>query len=98
MAFLYITQGRTTSNTGAQALVGPILGQQKIPIGGSATPSDPFHGGARLVRIHVDGDGACSIAVGPNAIATTNDMRLAPNQTEYFGVNEGDVISVIANN
>ena len=97
MAFLYITVGRATSNTGAQALVGPILGQQKIAITGAATPSSAFHGSARLVRVHVDGDGACSIAVGPGAVATTDDMRLAPNQTEYFGINDGDVISVIAN-
>ena len=47
------------------------------------------------VRVHADA--ICSIKFGSAPVATTANMRLAANQTEYFQVSPGDKVSVITN-
>ena len=81
----------------------PADRQQIVPIGDTSSQSAPFGAGApgvagmmhMMIRVHCDV--ACSISVGPNPTATHADVRLAPNQTEYFGVQVGQRIAVIAN-
>ena len=77
--------------------------QQVLSIGDASVQSAPFGTGApvaagqthMMIRVHCDV--ACSVSVGANPTATHADARLAPNQTEYFGVQVGQRIAVIAN-
>ena len=74
----------------------PSLSQPVISITGSSTPSQPFNTQTIMIRIHCDA--ICSVKVGGRTpVATTTSMRLAANQTEYFSVQEGDALAVIAN-
>jgi hypothetical protein len=73
----------------------PSSSQPVIPISGSPTLSNAFALTTILIRVH--SDAICSIAIGGSPVATTSNMRLAANQTEYFGVKLGDYLSVIAN-
>lgn len=74
----------------------PSTTQPVIVIGASSTPSQPFGQQTILIRVHCDS--ICSIKVGGlNPVATTQSMRLAANQTEYFSVQQGDALAVIAN-
>jgi hypothetical protein len=51
-----------------------------------------FNAQTKYIRIHCDA--ACSIRV--NATATTSYMRIPLDGIEYFGVQGGDVLSIIA--
>ena len=73
----------------------PPVTEQTVSIGGGSTASNPFNGSTHFVRLHCDT--ICSVAFGPNPTATTINKRLATNQTEYFSVNPGDSVAVIAN-
>jgi hypothetical protein len=74
----------------------PSVTQTPIAIGGSSTPSQPFK--LQTILIRVNCDAVCSIKVGGTSpVATTNSMRLAKDQTEYFSVKQGDSLAVIAN-
>ena len=74
----------------------PSLSQPVISIGGSSTPSQPFARDTILIRVHTDA--ICSVKVGGlTPVATTGSMRLAANQTEYFGVKQGEYLAVITN-
>lgn len=73
----------------------PPLAEQTVTIG-SETDSAAFGGGTKLIRVHTDA--ICSIAVGSgNPAATTSNMRLPADHTEYFAVSPGDKLSVISN-
>jgi|SRR6185312_9869663 len=108
MANLYVTEYQGIGQVGAgidgssfrvpcQAPLGDGTQiTQKILISGSSTQSAAFNRNTRLIRVHTDG--ICSIFVGgANPQATVGTDRLAANQTEYFAVNPGDKIAVIAN-
>lgn len=74
----------------------PSYSQPVINITGSSTPSQKFQLTTILIRVHCDA--TCSIKVGGiNPTATTQSMRLAANQTEYFSVYQGEQLAVIAN-
>jgi hypothetical protein len=77
----------------------PPIEEQVVAISGTANPSKPVSGGTNLIRVNTDT--TCSIAIsGPNnpaAVATTANARLPANQTEYFSVAPGSIVSVIAN-
>lgn len=50
----------------------------------------------KMIRVHTDA--VCSILVSTaGTAASTSNKRLAANQTEYFGVNAGQKLAVIAN-
>jgi hypothetical protein len=72
----------------------PPLVEQKLTIG-AETDSAVFNPETTVIRVHVDA--ICSIAFGAAPTASTSTMRLAANQTEYFGVRSGDKLSVITN-
>lgn len=107
MSNLYVTEysglGYVASGTDgmsykvtAQAPLGPPNAEQKLGISGSSAASAAFNQYTRLIRVHTDV--VCSIYVGGTSpSATTSSGRMAANQTEYFSVNPGDAIAVIAN-
>lgn len=70
-----------------------IVNAQKLT---PPTNSAPFNAATRFVRLHTDA--ICSVLFSTaGTAATTSNSRLAQNQTEYFAVNAGDVVSVIVN-
>lgn len=72
----------------------PALATQTVAIGTVAS-SNAFNAATRVVRVHADA--ICSIKFGADPMATTADARMAAGQTEYFGVNPSDKVSVVSN-
>lgn len=102
MPSLYIAEYEQIVDTTVGKAIAPQAPphqEQKLSIAVGATPSAPFHPRTRFVRLNTDA--ACSIAfaaVGAaDPVATIANQRLAPNQTEYFGVFAGTKMSVISN-
>lgn len=108
MATLYITEYQTAASDQGRALPlghGYPLANQIVGITGSPQQSAPFTSRTHFIRLH--SDSICSILVGTqvgvgppaaqNPQATTQDGRMAANQTEYMGVDPGMLISVIQN-
>jgi hypothetical protein len=63
----------------------PPLAEQTVAIGGASAPTtNAFNAKTRMVRLHTDA--ICSVAFGTAPTATSANMRLAANQTEYVGV------------
>jgi hypothetical protein len=98
MTKLFITEFQQMPNEQAingmpQVVRLPDAGTQVINLGAS-TQSAAIKYGTHLVRLH--SIGACHVKVGDDPTATTNDMRLAIGQTEYFAVQAGQKIAVIA--
>jgi hypothetical protein len=101
MATLYISEhaslAQDTTAGNAQIVKQPALTTQTVVIqSGTPLQSAAFGAATRIVRVAVDVV-AC-VLVGPvnNTHATTSSPRMAANQTEYFAVNPGDQLSVIA--
>lgn len=99
MTKLYVTEFSTVAVTPVDGRLMPVgqkpgVANQAITVTGSSQQSALFNAEARLVRLHAQV--ACHIAVGSNPTATTNSMRLAEGQTEYFGVVPGHRLAVIA--
>jgi hypothetical protein len=80
---------------GSQAPPEPALAEQTVAIGAGSAQSQPFGGGTKMIRVNVDA--ACSIAIGPDPTAVTTAKRLSANQTEFFIVQPGHRLAVIAN-
>lgn len=98
MAKLYITEFTSAANHGdigglvpmAQL---PLVKTQVVTISGASAQSVEISQSTRFVRIH--SDTICHVLAGDNPTATTDDMRLASDQTEYFGIRSGQKIAVI---
>jgi len=98
MATLYIAEFRGISPagpSGAQIAKAPPVVEQQVAIGGSHAESAAFNNATTVIRVHTDA--ICSILIGTTPVAAATNARLAADQTEYFGVNPGDKISVISN-
>lgn len=96
MATLYVSEFGDLAIGRAQAMTLPPLRTQTVAISGtSAATALAFTENTRMVRVHTDV--ICSLAVGTAPTATTSDLRLAADQTEYFGVKPGEKIAVITN-
>lgn len=91
MATLYLTEYQGSAFNAAQE---PEIVTQTKAIG-TAIQTNAFNKNTYLIRVHVDA--ICSILVGTNPTATTSSKRMAANQTEYFAVKPGQILSVIAN-
>ncbi len=100
MAKLYITEytDQVRDLNGQVVPVGDepgIVTQSPVSIAGSAAVSAAFNAKTRFVRLHTDA--ICSVAFGASPTATTNDKRMAADQTEYFGVQPGQKVAVTPN-
>ena len=99
MATMYVSEFNFIGGTGNRPVQGvqtPPIAEQIVAIGGSsAAVTNAFNANTNSVRIAVDT--TCSIAFGTAPVATTGNMRLAGNQTEYFTVIPGSKVAVIAN-
>lgn len=75
----------------------PPLAEQTVAIGVGSAASAAFQAGTTLVRVHADS--ICSIEFGTAPTAAATKARLAANQTEYFGVPQGQgyKVAVIQN-
>lgn len=93
---LYIAefQGAPPGSVYYQAAKVPVLAQSTVAISGVQAQSNAFTSTTGLVRIQCDV--ACNVNFGVNPGVTTTMMRLGAGQTEYFVVNAGDKVAVIA--
>lgn len=98
MALLYIWEfsEMVTRDSGIPIGKTPgILMQAPVVIGATSLQSAAFNAGTGYVRLNCDA--VCSVVFGSNPTAVAQvSARLAANQTEYFGVNPGDKVAVIA--
>lgn len=100
MPNLYITEF-AQEGVDAMGRIMPVaqllpLAEQKV-VFSTSTQSATLNQNTTLVRLHADG--ICSVLAGINPTATTSNMRLGLNQTEYFAVqpNSGLKIAAISN-
>lgn len=90
MALLYVTEYASVGiqNGGSVGVAfGPAIVSQQIVNTGGTTQSAAFNDKTKVVRLATDS--ICSVAFGTNPTATTADMRMGLNQTEYFAVQPG---------
>lgn len=75
----------------------PSIGTQKVAFTGTSAQSATLNASTTLVRVHTDG--TCSILFGANPTATTSNLRMVADSTEYFSVqaNSGLKIAAISN-
>lgn len=98
MAVLYVGEYTSTLAEflrGGGAAQAPTITEQTVSLSGSVNMSSQFGNNTHLIRVHTDT--ICSILIGFNVTATTGNSRMAANQTEYFGVLPGMIISAIEN-
>ena len=96
MAVLFITE---YSRLAIEAQGFPVLvglepsRTQTVAIGGGSVQVT-LGAGARFVRLHTDA--ICHVKFGTNPTASATEMRMAANQTEFFGVKGGELLAVIS--
>jgi hypothetical protein len=99
MATIYVTEFTSMGsalNGAAQVAQRPGLAKQSMAItGASTTLPTPFTKQTRFIRVHTDA--ICSIAIGSAAVAVTTADRMPADCIEYYGVQPGDNLAVIAN-
>lgn len=100
MAFLYITEFAELA-IGPAGRVGqiaqqPELANQAIVNTGATTQSAAFNAKTRYVRLHTDSLCAVEFGTNPTAVAAgaSGTARMAANQTEYYGVPQGQNFKV----
>lgn len=97
MAVLYIAEYLDIDGT-RQVPREPPLVEQTIAISSSSAPSVAFSAKTYMIRVHTDA--ICSVVVGTagtTPVATATNARMAANQTEYRGVQPGQILAVITN-
>ena len=83
-------------NTGQAVAKVPPITEQVIAAAPGNTAA--FNAATKFVRVHNGTAAGVSVAFGVGVtVATTTNMRLAANQTEYFMTNAGDQMAVVAN-
>jgi hypothetical protein len=91
MTTLFITEftglGRDTASLIVPAANQPATAEQTVTLSGSSTSSNALNAATTLVRLQANA--VCNILMGANPTATTANMRLAADQTEYFTVTPG---------
>jgi hypothetical protein len=88
---LYVTQ---YAQGDAHCAKEPPLDDTPVTFG-AEVKSAAFNPLTTFVRLHTDA--ICSVAFGKNPTATTEHRRMVAGQTEYFAVESGFKVSVIAN-
>jgi hypothetical protein len=94
-ATCYVTEVPFTSIY-YQAVPLPPVASQHITVSGTSAQSAAFNKLTYIIRINCDV--IVSLVVGTNPTATTNDLRIPANQTEYFVVQPADKIAFVTNN
>lgn len=96
MAKLYIKEYKELRGVdGGLAQIGQEPGTTQTPLTFTTTaPSAVFALGTKMVRIV--SDTKCHLAFGDSPVATVNDMLVAADAVEYFGVVEGQKVAAIA--
>ena len=90
MANLYVTEfvRLTIDGAGQHAVIGSPARTQTVAIG-VASASVALRPATRFVRLY--SEAGCCVAFADAPVATTADIPLATDQTEYFGVAGGSV-------
>ena len=98
MALLYIWEFSEIQVAGGGVPIAHapgILQQTPLAISASSVQSLAFNAATRFIRLNTDT--VCSIAISTNPTAVAQgSARMSANQTEYYGVNGGDKVAVIA--
>ena len=96
MAKLYIKEYKELRGVdGGLAQIGQEPGIAQTPLSFTTTvPSVEFGIGTKMVRIV--SDTKCHLVFGKSPVATVNDMLVAADAVEYFGVIEGQKVAAIA--
>ena len=96
MGLLYIKEYKELRGVdGGLAQIGQEPGTAQTPLSFTTTaPSAEFGAGTKMVRIV--SDTKCHLAFGVSPVATVNDMLVAADAVEYFGVIEGQKVAAIA--
>ena len=83
-------------NGSVQAVAGPPVAQQVVPIGVASSASSAFGVTTTIVRLSCEA--ICAIYVGSTTPTATSGVssRFLAGQTEYFRVAPGDKLAVIA--
>lgn len=96
MAVLYVAEFERPRNQWVEIGNTPPLAEQTIAIGGASVAiTNAFNAKTAMIRVHTDV--ICSIAIATSPTATTTNMRMAANTTEYFSVQPNQKIAVISN-
>lgn len=97
MATLYVAEFERGRNQYRNVANAPPVAEQTIAISGSSTRiAVPF--GPKTVEIRIKTDLICSIKFGDSTVtATTTNMRMSAEDTEYFSVQPNQYIAVISN-
>jgi hypothetical protein len=95
MATLYISEYPPGIHNSSQLASEPRLVAQTVSITAGSLQSAAFGPSTGKIRVNVDA--ICSFRIGPNPTAVTTEGRIPADGTEYFEVNPGDKIAVIAN-
>ena len=95
MAVLFITEYARLAieSQGIPVLVGlePSRTQTVAIWAGSLQAT--LNAGTKFLRLHTDA--ICHVKFGTNPTASATEMRMAANQTEFFGVKGGELVAVI---
>ena len=96
MGKLYIKEYKELRGVdGGLAQIGQEPGITQAPLSFTTTAaSSVFGSGTKMVRIV--SDTKCHLVFGSNPVATVNDMLVAADAVEYFGVIEGQKVAAIA--
>lgn len=86
-ATAYVTEFRERPPVTYQAAVVPALVNQVVSFTTSSVQSAVFNDATQLVRVQCDA--ACWVLFDTSPTATTNAMKLAAGQTEYFTIVRG---------
>src|SRR6476660_536025 len=99
MGTLYITEFASPGVAhGGVVPVGNAGGwRDQTPVTFTATSTVSAAFGTNTTLVRVQPDATCSITIGVTAVASTNTARMVQNQTEYYTVQAGQVLAVIAN-
>lgn len=99
MAKIYISEYSEMAMWGGSRAPAPnapaLVVQTPIAIGGVSVQSAAFNAETKIIRVHTDA--ICSVKIDADPTAGANDMRLAADQTEYFGVAPGGKLAVVSN-
>lgn len=98
MTTLFITEfaglGRDNVSLVVPAAAQLPAAEQIVTLSGTSASSNALNSATTLIRLHANA--VCNILLGATPTATTSNMRLAADQTEYFTVTPGLSLKIAA--